>query len=172
MTFLECWGPALLPGRTGVIPGSGSAGTGVRCLRRSGGAAPVPLRLQRVCGFFTVPFGQGKHLSRWYWQSIASCFMIAVFTLLCSRNLTPRCFLSRTSVWDFVIRCCHSSIVARENHPLASLAMFKARCISDFSRCTRPSCLAIVADMLKTCKETVAASNNRIQLVPQPYTLP
>jgi len=60
-----------------------------------------------------------------------------------------------------VISCCVSSIAARENPSLAILAMFKARRMSDCSSGTRPPCLAIVADMLKTSKELVAASKAR-----------
>ena len=38
------------------VPGGCGAGSGVRALRRAGGGAPVPLRLQHVCRFFGVPF--------------------------------------------------------------------------------------------------------------------
>ena len=50
------------------------------------------------------------------------------------------------------------SIAARENSPLAILAISMARHMSDCSSCTRPPCLAMVADMLNTSKKLVAAS--------------
>jgi hypothetical protein len=40
---------------------------------------------------------------------------------------------------------------------LVILAILKARRMSDCFSCTRPPCLAIVADMLKTYKTLVAA---------------
>ena len=40
------------------------------------------------------------------------------------------------------------------------------------SSCTRPPCLAIVADMLKTYKTLVAASESENRRLPLPYTLP
>jgi len=64
-----------------------------------------------------------------------------------------------------------SSIVAREKPSLAILPIFNARRMLDCSSCTRPPCLAIVADMLKTYKTLVDASNNEIRLLPLPYTL-
>jgi len=45
---------------------SSSAGTGGDSRRgsaRLGGGAPLPLRLQRVSGFFAVPFWQGRQPS-------------------------------------------------------------------------------------------------------------
>jgi len=71
----------------------------------------------------------------------------------CPGNSTPRLFSSRTSTQAFVIRNYVSCIVARENPPLAISAIFKAKRMSDCSSCTRPPCLAIVADMLETNKE-------------------
>jgi hypothetical protein len=52
------------------------------------------------------------------------------------------------------------------------LVRFKARRMSDYSSCTRPPCLAIVADMLKTYKQLVVASKRKNPLLPQPYTTP
>jgi hypothetical protein len=51
------------------------------------------------------------------------------------------------------------------------LAMIQASHISDYSSCTRPPWLAIVADMLNTYKKLVSASNREMQLGPRPYTL-
>ena len=68
--------------------------------------------------------------------------------------------------------CCVSSIVVRENSPLAILAIFKASRMLDCSGCTRPPCSAIVADMLKTNKILGAASKKKIQELPQPYKTP
>jgi len=61
-------------------------------------------------------------------------------------------------------------ILRREKPRLAILAIFKARRMSDYSSCTRPHCLAIVADMLKTYKKLDVASKRKNQLFPQPYT--
>ena len=46
---------SLASGGAGGVPGLGGAG--------HGGGAPMPLGLQRVCGFFAVPFGQGRQPS-------------------------------------------------------------------------------------------------------------
>jgi len=59
-----------------------------------------------------------------------------------------------------------------QNPSLAILAIFRARRMSDCCSWTRPPCVSIVADMLKTFKESVAASNNEIRLLSEPYTLP
>jgi hypothetical protein len=48
------------------MPGSGAVGPGVGSLRRSGGGALVPLRLQGVCGFFAVPLWHGRQLDIWF----------------------------------------------------------------------------------------------------------
>jgi len=45
--------------------GSPHSASGVRTLRRVGGGSPVSLRLQRVCGFFAVPFWQEKKPDIW-----------------------------------------------------------------------------------------------------------
>ena len=142
---------------------SGGAGgvTGLGGAFHDGGA-PVPLRLQRVCGFFAVPFWQGRQPSIWVSRTIAGCLSIAVFTLLCLRNKLPCFFSSRTFANDFLISCCVSSIAAHGNPSLAILAIFKARRMSDCSRSTWPPCLDIVADTLKTYKKLVAASRVRI----------
>jgi len=79
---------------------------------------------------------------------------------------------SRISFQGSSIKYCVSFTGARENPPLAILAIFKPRCVSDCSSCTRPPCLPIVAEMLKTYKTLVATSNNEIRLLPQPYMLP
>jgi len=64
------------------------------------------------------------------------------------------------------------AIAARENRPLAIFAIFKARHMPDCSSCTRPPCLAIVAEMLKTYKMVVAASESENRRLPVPHTLP
>jgi len=88
------------------------------------------------------------------------------------RKLTPRFFSARTLVCGIFIRYSISSVTERENSCLAILAIFKARRMLDNSSSTRPPCLAIVADILKTFKKLVAASNNEIRLLPQPYIHP
>jgi len=143
---------------------SSSDGTGGDTGRggaRLGGGAPFALRLQRVSGFFAVPFWQGRQPSIWFSWTIARFLSIAAFTLLCPGDSTPHFFSSQTSVQGFLISCCVSFIAAREIPPLAILAIFKARRMSDCSSCTPPPCLAIVADMLKTSKKSVAACTVR-----------
>jgi len=148
-----CFGSLFVIRYRGGDSGRGGAGLG--------GDAPLPFRLQRVSGFIAVPLWEGRQPSVWFSQIIAMCLLIAAFTLVCQGNSTPRFFSARTSARGFLISCCISSIAPRDNPPLAILAIFKARCMSDCSSCTRPPCLAIVANMLKTSKKLVAASTVR-----------
>jgi len=150
----ELWILSLSSGGPSSVPSLGIAG--------GGGGAPVPLRLQRVCGFFVVPFGQGRQPSVWFSRIIAGCLSIAAFTLLCPGKKTPRYFSSRPLPHGFLICCCVSSIAARRNPSLAILAISKARHMLDCSSCTQSPFLALVADMLKTYKKLVAASRVRI----------
>jgi len=166
------WVQSLLPGGMGGILGGGRVGSELSCLCLSGWGAPVPLGLKRDCGCFAVPLWQGMHLSGSFWQSIAWCLSIAAFTFVCPGNSTPRLISSWTSARGVLIRYRVFLIAGCEYPPGAILAIFKARHMSDCSSCTRPPYLAMVADMLKTYKKLVAASNNKIRLVPQPYTLP
>jgi hypothetical protein len=53
---------------------------------------------------------------------------------------------------------------------LAIFTIFHARCMLESSRYTQSPCLAIVADMLKSSKKLVAASNSAIWLLSLPYT--
>jgi hypothetical protein len=55
---------------------------------------------------------------------------------------------------------------------LAIFAIFRAGRISDCSSCTRSSCLAIVADMLKTYKKLVTAFKKKLRLLSQLYMTP
>jgi len=172
MTIWEGWTPAVSLVEAGCLPVSGGVGSGVRTLRRSGGGAPDPLRLQRVSGFFGVPCWKGRQPDVWFWRSIAGCLCIAAFILLCLGNSTPRFFSSRTLACGIRMSYFVSSIASREKPYLAILAIFNARHMSDSSSCTRPPCFAIVADMLNTYKTLDAASNNEIRLLPLPGTLP
>ena len=40
--------------------------SGVGCLRRTGGGAPIPLRIHRVWVFLAVLFSQGRQPSVWF----------------------------------------------------------------------------------------------------------
>jgi hypothetical protein len=165
------WALEVLPVGAGSVPRGGGVRSGVRTLRRTGGGAPLPLHLQRVCRFFAVPWWQGRQPDVWLWQRIAGCLFIAVFTFLYPGNSTPCFFSFRTSARGFLMRYFVSCIVAPENPSLAILAIFNAwHMLESYSR-TRPPCFAIVADMLKTYKIWVDASNNEIRLLPLPYTL-
>jgi len=126
----------------GGVPSRGGTCRGV--------GTPVPLRVQCVCGFVVVSFWQERQPSVWFSRTIAGCLSIAGFSLSCPGNSTPCFFSPQISARGFLICCCVSSIAAHENPPLAILAIFKARHMLDCSSCTRPPCLAIVADMLKT----------------------
>jgi len=169
--MLEGWTPEVLPVGAGGVPCSGGVRSGVGSLRRSGGGAPVPLRLQRVCGFFAVPFWQERQLDIWFWRSIAGCHYIAAFSISCPGNSTPRIVCPRTLPRGFLMMYFVSLITVREKPSLAILAIFHARHMSDCSSCTRPPSLAIVADMLKTYKTVVAAYHNDIRLLHLPYIL-
>jgi len=138
------------PAGTRGVLGRGGAG--------SGGGAPVSLRHRHVCGVFPVPFWQVKQPSDPFSLTSAGCLSIAAFTFLCPGHSTHRMLSSRTSVQGFLIRNWVSSIVVRKNPPLAILAIFNARRMSDWSGCTRPACLDIVADMLKTYVKLDAGS--------------
>jgi len=154
--------PAVLD--LGVVSLSWGGAGGVLGLGGAGcdGGAPVLLLVQWVCGFFAVPIWQWRPPSIWLSWTIAGCLSIAAFTLLCPGNTIPLFFSSRTSPRCYLISCCISSIAAHKNTSLASLAIFKARWMSDCSSCTQPPCLTIVADRLKTYKKSVAASRVRI----------
>jgi len=95
-------------------------------------------------------------------RTIVGCLSITTFTLLGPGNTTLHFFSSVTSVWGFLMRHCVSSIVAHKNPTLAILAIFKARGMLDWSSCTWPLCLAIVADMLTTYKKSVVTSKYEI----------
>jgi hypothetical protein len=155
------WFCSLSPGGAGGVPGWGCAGRG--------GGAPVSSHLLCDCGFFGVPDWQGRQLSVWFWQIIAGCLSITAYILLYPRNSTAHFVSSQTSVRGFLTTQCVSSIAVCEYSPLAILATFKARCMLDCSSCTRHPCFAIVADMLKTNKKLVAASESEIRLLTRPY---
>jgi len=147
-------------GRAGVL-GRGSVGSGVSCLHQSGGDAPVPLCLQHVSGLFAVPFWQEKHPSGWFWHRVAGWCSIAAFTLKSHGSWTGRFVSSWTTARGVLIRYCVSFIAAPENPRLAILAICNARCMADCYSCTRPPCLAIIADMFKTDKKLVATLTMR-----------
>jgi len=154
----------------GAFPGRGGIGSEVSCPHRLSGRATVSLCLQGVCGFFAVPVWQERHPVVWLTKH-CSVALYCCLHILGLGNSTPHCISSRTSVRGFLIRYCVSSIAAHKNSPLAILAIFKARRMSDSSSCTQPTCLAWLADMLKTYKILEAASNNEIRLLPQQYKL-
>jgi len=149
------------PARCGVS-GRERVGSTFSYLPQSGGDAPVCLGLQHVCRLYEVQFKQGKHLSVWFWWSMAGSLSIAVFTVVCPGNSTPLCFSSWTLAGGFLLRYCILSTGARENPPLSIFGMFKARRMLDCSSCTRPPCFAIVSDMVKTYKKLVAALRMRV----------
>jgi len=123
-----------------------------------GGGEHMTLRLQRVCGFVAVLFGQLRQTSISVSRSIAGCLSIAAITLIFPGNSTPRLLWSRTSARGSLISCYVCCIAVGENPPVAILAILKSRCMSDCSSCTRPPWLAIWADTLKASKELVTAS--------------
>ena len=164
--------PSLWVGRAGGVASGCGDRSLVGCLSQAGGGVPAPLCLQRVWGFCAVAFGQRKQPSIWCSRTIARCLFIAVITCLCPAPSTPRLLPSRTLAGGFSIRYWVYYIAVREIPPLAILAIFKARRMSDCSSCTQPPFLAIVADMWKSYKKIVPASTDEIRLLPQPYTFP
>jgi hypothetical protein len=56
----------VLPVRAGGVPGGGRVGSGIRYLRRAGEGSPVPLRVQRVYGFFAGLLWQGRQPDVWF----------------------------------------------------------------------------------------------------------
>jgi len=141
---------------SGFWPGLAQNWTEPPANNRTAGGLPRPVAntsLQRVWWFCALSFWQGRQPSIWFSQSIARCLLIAAFTISCPGNSTPRFLSSRTPARGLLIRKYVSSIAARKNSPLAIVAIFKARRMSDCSSCIRPPWLAIVAVMLKTYKE-------------------
>jgi len=171
LSILELWALSLSLGGRGGVLGRGGVGSGFRCLGRSGGGATVPLPLQLVCGLIAALLAQGKHSTVWFWRSIARCYPIAAFTILCPGTSTLSFLSSWILALGFLIRYCVSSTAVCANPPVAIWAIFHAKCMSDCSNCSRPPCLAIVADMLKTYKGLVSAHKNDVRLLLQPYTL-
>jgi len=147
-SILDVWAPSLSQGSTGAFPCWCGIGSGVRCVSRSGGGAPVPLHLQRVWGFCTVPRWQRRQPSDWFSPNTAGCLSIAGFTSLCQGNSTACFFSHQPLAPGCLIRYWVPSIMEHENPPSAILAIYKARRMSDWSSCNRPPCHTIVADMM------------------------
>jgi len=164
------WAPWFPPGATGVIPGRCGVGSGLCWRSCSGGGSLVPLHFQRAWRLCAVPYWPGRKPSICFSRSKARCLSIAAFTWLCPEDSTRLFFSSRTSAWGFFMRYCISFIVVHKNFSSAIFAIFKARRTSECSSCTRPPCLSVVADILKTYKKCVSASTYQIRLLPQPYT--
>jgi len=84
------------PGSSGGNPGRG----GVSCGGGAGsdGGALVPLRLQRACRFFAVPYSHKRQPSILFLLTIAGGVSIAANTSLCPGKSTLHFFYSRTSV--------------------------------------------------------------------------
>jgi len=140
----------------GGTPHRAEVGSGVGCLYWLDGGAPAPLSLQCVCGICGVPFWQGKQMSLWFWWWIARCLANPAFIFLSPGISTPHFGTSYTSAYGLLIRCCVSSDGVHVHSALAIMAILRAEHMSDCSSCTRPPCLAIVADMLNTYKRLVA----------------
>jgi len=132
----------------------------------------MPLCLQCVWWVCDVPFWQGRQLCGWFSQSIAGCLSIAAFTFSFPANSTPCFSSSGAAAGGFLNRCYTSSIAAPKNPPLAILAIFRARHMSNCSSCTQLPCLARVEKILKTYTELIAASTYGIWLLPPPCILP
>jgi len=149
----EANAPSCSPGGAGGILGGCGIGYGVGCLSWLHGGTPIPLRHQRPSRICAAPFWQGRRLSVWYLQAIAGCLSIAAFPLPCPFNPTPCLYSSQAWVGGFFVQQYVFFLAACKNTPLAILTLFKARCILNCCSCTRPTCLAIVPDKLKTFKK-------------------
>ena len=92
--------------------------------------------------------------------------------LIVPRTLNTPLLLS----WDLSVRFLNEIFCflycGAQKPCLVLLAIFNARHMLDCSSYTQPPCLAIVADMLKTYKTLVAASNYEIWVLPLLYILP
>ena len=106
LTIWRGWAPEVLLVEAGGVLGRGGIGSGVGsgvcCLHLLAGGAPVPLRPQRISGFFAVPFWQGRHWGMWFRRSIAGCLSIAAFNLLCPGNSISSIISSRISAQGFL----------------------------------------------------------------------
>ena len=122
----------------------------------------MPLHLQHFCGFFAVPTLQGRQPSVRFSTTIAGCNFITAFSWLCTGKTTTYFVSCWSSAHSGLMGCWVSSIAASKYPPFAMVAIFKVRCMSDCSSCTQPSCLAIVADMLKTYKPSIVGSKYEI----------
>ena len=159
-------------GGTGDVPGGCGVGSGVSCLHQTDGGAPGPMHLQRLRGFLAVPLWQGRQPSVWFWRIIAGCLCIVAFTFSCPGYASTGFFSCLTWASGSFIGYCCSSIAPCKNPPWALLRIFNAQHMSDCLSCTRVSCLAIVADMLKTFKKLAAPSSYEIRQLPPPYEFP
>jgi len=117
-------------------------------------------------------FAIERHPAGWFLRDIAGYLCMVAFIILCPGHSTPCFFTSRIPAQCCSVRYCVSFNAACENTLLAFLAIFKAREMLDSSRGTRPPRITIVADLLNTYKQLVAASINKIWLLYQPYMLP
>jgi len=162
----EAPAPSLSPVGSGDNAGGSCVGIWFSCPSQSGGGAHVPFRLMSVCGFCAGRFWPGGQMSVGSSQTAAGCLSIAAFPFLSAGNWSPHFFSSWTPARDFSNRIYISHIVVHRKPPLAILAIFNPRCMSECSSCTRPPCVAIVADMLKTEKKLVAPSKNESRLLP------
>jgi hypothetical protein len=107
-------------------------------------------------------YANGNHLVLWICHGIDGCLCFIAFTMLSRVQSTPCILTSQMLACDYFITYCVSSIAALDSPPLAILGILKAWCMLVSFSCTVPPCLALVADMLKTYKKIVAASNNEI----------
>jgi len=127
-----------------------------------------PLCLRILCHDILPRKGSGcLALTKHSWVS----FYRSLHHMMPRKPHTPLLLISDLGTRLLSRNCVFSTAVC-EVPLLATFATFKARRMSDYSHCTRPPCLAIVADMLETCKEFFAACNDEIRWLPHPYTLP
>jgi len=167
-------GGTVLISEFGALPISAGGASGIPGGWGAGcdGCAPIHFRIQRACGFSAVLSSRGRLPSIWFSWTIAGCLSIAALSWAFPENSTPHVLSSLTSARGSSIRHWVSSITAHKNPPVAILAIFQARRMSDCSSCSWPSCLAIVADMLKTYKKLIATSKIEIPRLPQPHMTP
>jgi len=115
-----------------------------------GGCPPVPLNDLQRCEFFPVRFWHGRQGCKWFSPPIGLCLAIAAFTLLFQGQPTPRFFSSPTLPSSRLMCCCVSFIGARQNTPLAMLAVFKERRMSYCSSCIWHPSPDILSDVMKS----------------------
>jgi len=171
LTISDGWAPEVLQVGAGGVPGGGGVSAGARTLRRQGEVHLFLCVSSVSADSLRRHFGEegGRHLVMTKYCRVS---LYRSLHLCMPRKLnTPLLLFSDLGAW-FLNEIFRFLYCGARKAFLGHFGHIHGRRMSDCSSCTRPPCLAIVADMLKTYKTLVNASNNEIGLLPLPYTLP